>query len=87
MFKIQRIENGNVVLAVIGQLRAGNVSELSALLAEEPAGRALVLDLKDLILVDRPAVRFLQECEAQGVALRNCPGYIRFWITSGKGEP
>jgi hypothetical protein len=83
MFKILRIENGGVVLAVIGQLRAGDVSELSALLADEPAGQTLVLDLKNLVLADRPAVRFLHECEHRGIELRNCPGYVRIWI--GKG--
>lgn len=87
MIKIQRVANGDVVLAVIGQLGADNVGELSAQLAEEVASQALVLDLKDLVLVDRQAVRFLQECEAHGIALRNCPGYIRFWITSGKEHP
>lgn len=83
MFKIQRIASSGVVLAVIGQLRADDVGELSALLAEEEADRALALDLKDLVLVDRRAVRFLQECLARGVELRNCPGYVRVWI--GKG--
>ena len=80
MFKVQRIANGDVVLAVIGQLQADDVGELSVLLAEEAAGQVLVLDLKDLVLADRQVVRFLQECEAQGIELRNCPGYIRVWI-------
>jgi hypothetical protein len=84
MFKIQRIANGEVVLAVIGQLQADSVGELSALLAEETGAQALALDLKDLVLADRRAVRFLQECEARGIELRHCPGYIRIWI--GKGS-
>ena len=87
MFKIQRIANGEVVLAVIGQLQADNVGELSALLAAEPAGRELALDLKDLVLVDREAIHFLRDCEIQGIALRNCPGYIRVWIASAKEAP
>jgi len=80
MLKIQRIEDGDVVVAVIGQLQADSLGELSALLVAEPPGRALALDLRDLVLVDRPAVRFLQECETRGIALRNCPGYLRVWI-------
>jgi hypothetical protein len=83
MFKIQRIANDDVVLAAIGDIGSDDVGELSALLVEEPAGRTLVLDLKDLVLVDRPAVQFLRECEAHGVELRNCPGYIRVWIEKG----
>lgn len=67
--------------------RSANLGELSALLAREPAGRALALDLKDLVLADRQAIRFLRECEAHGIALRNCPGYIRVWIKSATEEP
>lgn len=74
------------MLAVIGRLEADDVGELAALLAREPVGRPLVLDLKDLVLVDRQAVGFLQRCEAQGVGLRHCPGYIRVWIESGTGK-
>jgi anti-anti-sigma regulatory factor len=81
MLKIRRSANGDVVLTITGRLEAQNVSELSALLAEEPAGRPLVLDLKDLVLVDRDVVRFLRTCEGEGITLRNCPAYIRAWIT------
>ena len=80
MLKIQRKANGDVVFTLSGRLRADNVSELSALLAAEPAGLAVVLDLKDLVLVDRDIVRFLRGCERDGIALRNCPPYIREWI-------
>jgi anti-anti-sigma regulatory factor len=80
VLKIQRKANGDVVLTVSGRLEADNVSELSALLAAEPAGRAVVLDLKDVVLVDRDIVQFLRACEGDGIALRNCPPYIRVWI-------
>jgi hypothetical protein len=80
MLKIQRQVNGDVVLTLSGRLGADNVSELSALLAAEPAGRAVVLDLRDVVLVDRETVRFLRAREGDGVALRNCPPYIREWI-------
>lgn len=81
MLKIQRTANGEVVFTVSGRLAADNVSELSALLAAEPAGRALVLDLKDVVLVDRDVVRFLRAHEGGGIVLRSCPMYIRAWIT------
>ena len=86
MLKIQRKADG-VVLTLSGRLEADNVSELSALLAAEPSGRALVLDLKDVVLVDRDIVRFLRTCEGDGVALRNCPPYIRAWIASERERP
>jgi len=81
MLKVRRSANGDGVFIVSGRLRAETVSELSALIAAEPAGRTLVLDLKDVVLVDRDAVRFLLSQERNGIVLRNCPPYIREWIT------
>jgi hypothetical protein len=80
MLKIQRKANGDVVFTVVGRLEPDNVGELLQLLAVEPAGRPVVLDLKDLVLVDREVVRFLRRCECQGTVLRNCPPYIRVWM-------
>jgi anti-anti-sigma regulatory factor len=83
MLKIRRNANGNVVFTVVGRLERDNVGELLQLLAVEPPGRSIVLDLKDLVLVDREAVGFLCRCEGRGIALRNCPPYIRVWMTGG----
>jgi anti-anti-sigma regulatory factor len=87
MLKIQCKANGDVVLTLTGRLQADNVSELSALLDAEQAGRAVVLDLKDVVLVDRDVVRFLRACARDGVALRNCPPYIREWIAREEEQP
>lgn len=59
---------------------AENVHELIALLSTEVSERRMVLDLKDLTLVDQEAVSYLLRCEADGIELRNCPAYIREWI-------
>ena len=80
MLRIQRRANGEVVFTVSGRLTTDNVNEVSEMLAAEPAGRAVVLDLTDVVLVDRDIVRFLRNCESDGIALRNCPPYIREWI-------
>jgi anti-anti-sigma regulatory factor len=80
MLKIQRNANGKVVLTLSGRLDADSLSELSTALDAEPSGRTVVLDLKDVVLVDRDTVRFLRARERDGIALRNCPPYIREWI-------
>lgn len=80
MFKIQRSANGEVVLTLIGRMDAENVAELETAFASESKDRQIVLDLKDLTLVDRDAVRFLERCEADSIELKNCPAYIREWI-------
>jgi hypothetical protein len=87
MLRIQRMANGDVVFTVSGGLEADNVSELSALLAAEQGGRTRVLDLKDLLVVDGDAVRFLRVCEADGIVLRNCPPYIRAWMARDGEQP
>jgi hypothetical protein len=86
MLKIQRTGNGYVVFAVSGRLEAAGLRELSGLLAVESSARAVTLELKDLVLVDRDAVGFLRACAEKGIELRNCPRYIQTWMAcDGKG--
>ena len=82
MLKVQRTVQGGekVVFAVSGRLEGDSLRELSALLALESSGRDLTLELQDLDLVSRDAVDFLRACEGKGIALRNCPAYIRAWM-------
>src|ERR1700719_1930408 len=42
--------------------------------------RSIVLDLRDVRLADRDAVKFLRDCEADGMKLENCPAYVREWM-------
>ena len=81
MLKITRAANGEVVIKLSGRMGAENLGELEKLISAETNGRRIVLDLKDLTLVDRDAVRFLDRCEADSIKLPNCPAYIREWIT------
>jgi predicted metal-binding protein len=46
--------------------------------------RDIILDLQDLRLADRDAVKFLRGCEADGMKLENCPAYVREWIDREK---
>jgi anti-anti-sigma regulatory factor len=82
MLRIQRTTDGAItVLTVSGQLDAENISELHRSLDIVPAGEAVALDLADLVLADREAVRFLGDREAGGrIVLRNCPAYIQRWM-------
>ena len=80
MLKIRRIGNGEVVFVVSGRLEFASLRELSALIAKESSACAVVLDLEDLDLVDREAVKVLRTYAEKGIELRNCPHYIRIWI-------
>ena len=66
-------------------MQAERVADLEELLKSEDAARQIVLDLKDLTLVDRDAVRFFDRCEKSGIKLGNCPAYVREWITRERG--
>jgi anti-anti-sigma regulatory factor len=87
MLKIQRSANGEVVFILSGRIEAEDVEELKRLMALEKGGRHLVLDLNEVTLVDRNAVKFLKRCEAESVRLENCPAYIREWIEREKARP
>jgi len=81
VLKIQRSANGRVVFTLSGRIEAEDVKELRQLLDLETAGqRLVVLDLRDVTLVNEGAVKFLADCETDSIKLENCPAYIREWI-------
>jgi predicted metal-binding protein len=61
-------------------MEAEQVAELKKLFDNDC--RNIILDLLDLRLADRDAVRFLRGCEADGMKLENCPAYVRDWMDS-----
>jgi hypothetical protein len=67
-----------LVLRISGRITGEDVEILRTALNESGVVAA---ELAELELVDRNAVSLLAICEANGVELRNCPAYIREWIT------
>ncbi len=80
MLRIQREANGEVVLRISGRLDAQSLAEVKKLIDSEGGTRHIVLDLRELTLVDHDAVTFLREAESNGIELKNCPPYICEWI-------
>jgi acylglycerol lipase len=79
-FLIQRSVNGDVVtLLLCGDIASDRAAELEAIL-DRDAGRQVVFDLRDVVVVDRAGVRFLASSEVHGATLTNCPAYVREWI-------
>jgi anti-anti-sigma regulatory factor len=86
MFKLQRvIESGTVKLIVIGRIDAAALADLRCLVRLESAGD-VALDLLEVTLVDSEVVRFLVQCESNGLRLMNCPSYIREWMGRVSGQ-
>ncbi|MGO9433471.1 MAG: STAS domain-containing protein [Terracidiphilus sp.] len=85
MLKILRSTTGeSVILTLIGRIEGETLEELKRLLGSEASGRNLVLDMKDVTLVDQSAIRFLARCQADSATLENCPAYIQAWIAAEK---
>jgi hypothetical protein len=70
------------VFTLSGRMEAEHVAELKELFCRDH--RNIILDLRELRLADRDAVRFLRDCEVNGVKLENCPGYVREWMDREK---
>jgi len=80
--RIQRsAARGWVTFRLTGRIQAEQIPEVKALLGSDLTDHKLVLDLTDVKLVDRDAVRFLAQIEAEGARLRNCSAFIREWIS------
>jgi hypothetical protein len=87
MLRIQRHCNlGMVVFLLSGRIEIEDAGELQRLLNLEAAGQKVALDLKDITLVDRDALKFLARWEAEGIKLENCPAYVREWIDTERGR-
>jgi len=70
------------VFTLSGRMEAEQVAELKELFDRDY--RNIILDLRELRLADRDAVRFLRVCEEDGMKLENCPAYVREWMDREK---
>jgi hypothetical protein len=81
--RIERsVRQGIMVFTLSGRMTAEEVAELKALFDADY--KKIVLDLQDVRLADRGAVKFLRDCEADGMKLENCPEYVREWMEREK---
>ena len=87
MLKIQRKTNGGVLFTLSGRIEVDDIDELRRLLELEGTESHIAFDLKDVTLVDRDAIKFLADCEADDIRLENCPPYVRKWIGQESGRP
>ena len=73
-----------VVLLVSGRITGEHVDTLRGVVEQESGG--FVIDLRNVLLVDREAVKLLALSEDNETELRNCPPYIREWVTREREE-
>ena len=84
--RIDRVvsDDNRMVLLVSGRITGEHVDMLRGV--EERESGSFTIDLKDVLLVDRDAVKLLALSEANGTELRNCPPYISEWVTRERAE-
>jgi predicted metal-binding protein len=70
------------VFSLSGRMEAEHVAELKELFDRD--SRKIILDLRELRLADRDAVKFLMGCERDGMKFENCPAYVREWMDREK---
>jgi acylglycerol lipase len=79
-FRVQRSTvDDTLVLMLSGDIAGDHTADLETLVDEDRTG-PMVLDLKDVSVVDRAGVLLLARSEARGATLLNCPSYVREWI-------
>ena len=71
--------DGFVQLFISGHLQEVHINMIDNLLKKETD--SVALDLGEVTLADREAVKFLASVDARGVGLRNCPEFIREWMS------
>jgi hypothetical protein len=78
-FRIDQVlTNEGLVLHVSGRIAAEDVQVVRVALDQR---RVVAIELTDVELVARDAMNLLAQAEVTGIALRNCPAYVREWIT------
>ena len=73
-----------MVLRISGRITGDEIDTLRAAIDQER--KTVAIDLEEVGLVDRTAVRLLVLSEGAGRELRNCPAYIREWVTRERAQ-
>jgi ABC-type transporter Mla MlaB component len=85
MLKIEKWSDERATtIRLSGRIQSEHLEELQAQV--ESSTQETRLDLEEVSLVDRAAVRFLGLCKSDGIELLNCPLYIKEWILREKNK-
>jgi hypothetical protein len=77
--KIERLsDQQGTRIRLSGAFRSEHLEQVKAEI--ERGGPRIALDLEEVDLVDVEGVRFLNACEAEGIAVLRCSPYIREWM-------
>src|SRR6201997_3828237 len=80
--RIERLE-GRIRLS--GEFRIAHLDQVKT--ETERCEWPVVLDLEEVDLIDLEGVRFLNACEAKGIAVLHCSPYISEWMSRERSRP
>jgi hypothetical protein len=84
-FRIETVARGRFTVFVLsGRIETPAIAEMRRLFELQTNYSDIVLDLKDVGVIDREVMHFFARCEADGVKLENCAPYIREWMEREK---
>ena len=65
-------------IRLCGEFRVEHIDQVKAELSS--GGTRVALDLDEVDLLDVECVRFLNECETEGISMLHCSPYIKEWM-------
>ena len=85
MLRIEKDSDGCVTrLKLSGRIQSSCIARIRSAMNDDCARK--ILDLSEITLVDLAAVRFLIDCEDDGIELVKCPAYVREWMLRERAE-
>ena len=85
MLRIEKDSDGDVTtLRLSGRIQSDGIASIRSAMSDGCVHK--ILDLAEVTLVDIAVVQFLIRCENEGIALVQCPPYVREWIVRERAE-
>ena len=85
MLRIEKESDGHTTtLWLIGRIQAADIGSIRAQMDDDSVH--VLFDLGEVTLVNVEVIRFLSDCEDEGVVLIHCPPYVREWILRERAE-
>ena len=85
MLRIEKESNGHTTtLRLIGRIQSPDIGSIRAQMDDDSV--QILFDLGEVTLVNVEVIRFLSDCEDEGVVLIHCPPYVREWILRERDE-
>jgi hypothetical protein len=85
MLRIEKESDGHTTtLRLIGRIQSADIGSIRAQIDDDSVH--VLFDLGEVTLVNVEVIRFLSDCEDEGVVLIHCPPYVREWILRERDE-